>query len=70
MPPRRGTTLTMCRQAATKSAGEVFPLPQEYQSPFISWPKLTITGRPNLADGLGVGRQVAVVPALGRSRPG
>jgi hypothetical protein len=36
---------TRCRQAAAKTAGGVWPLPQEYQLPFISWPKPRMTGR-------------------------
>ena len=40
-------TVTMCRQAATKVAGAVCRYPHEYQKPFISWPKLMATGKPN-----------------------
>ena len=35
----------MCRQAATNWAGVVWVVPQGYQLPFISWPKLIATGR-------------------------
>ena len=36
----------MCRQAATKLAAVVCLVPHGYQSPFISWPKLSAIGSP------------------------
>jgi len=44
--PDRRKTLTTCRHAATNTSGLVCPDPQEYQEPFISAPKLRITGCP------------------------
>ena len=37
-------SVTICRQAATNAFGEACPWLQEYQDPFISWPKLRMTG--------------------------
>ena len=45
--PAARKTRTICRQAATNVAGDVWPSPQEYQVPFISCPKDKITGCPN-----------------------
>ena len=37
--PSLWKTSTMCRHAATKTAGRTCPYPQEYQGAFISCPK-------------------------------
>src|SRR5260370_5488816 len=44
--PSSRKTSTTCRHAAVKSAGDWWPAPQEYQPPFISCPKDTMTGWP------------------------
>ena len=43
--PRVRNKVTMCCHAATKFAGDVRPYPHERHDPFISWPKLKMTGR-------------------------
>jgi hypothetical protein len=48
LAPAWTNRLWMCRQAATNSDAEVWPVPHGYQLPFISWPKLIATGRLSL----------------------